>query len=308
MQLGTLQKIEDLRQIWNHEAQNFTPWLADEENISILGDAIGIEISEVEVESAVGNFSADIVAKETSTGRIIVIENQLEDTNHDHLGKIITYASGINASILIWIVKNAREEHKKAIEWLNNNMDEGIDIFLIQIELWKINDSDPAPRFNVLEQPNTWAKGVKKISHEISETMSFKLEYWTEFSEYAYQCTEFSRRYNKRKPSTDHWYSVGSGNSEFHFSFLLNTVKDVIAVECYVRDNKDLFNHFYSKKDEIESIIVEGLDWRELPDKKASRIILEKQVDLKNKDNWKEQFEWMRERGIKFYDAFKSYE
>ena len=308
MKLGTLEKIEDLRQVWKHEALNFTPWLADEDNIGILGDAIGIEISEVEVESAVGSFNADIVAKETNTGRVIVIENQLEDTNHDHLGKIITYASGINANIIIWIVKNAREEHRRAIEWLNNNMDENIDIFLIQIELWRINDSDPAPRFNVLEQPNTWAKEMKKISHEISDTMSFKLDYWTEFSEHVYQSAEFARRYNKRKPSTDHWYSVGSGNSEFHFSFLLNTIRDIIAVECYIRDNKDLFRHFYSKKDKIESIIGEELDWRELPDKKASRIIIERKVDLKDKNNWKSQFEWMRGMGIKFYDAFKSYE
>lgn len=308
MELGILERLDDLRFVWKHEAQNFTPWLAEEDNINMLGDAIGIEISEVEVESSVGNFSADIVAKETNTGRLIVIENQLEDTNHDHLGKIITYAGGINASIIIWLVKNAREEHKKAIEWLNNNMDDSIDIFLIQIELWKINDSVPAPRFNVLEQPNTWAKEVKKISHEMSDTMALKLNYWTEFSDYVFQTAEFARRFNKRKPSTDHWYSVGSGNSEYHFAFLLNTVRDVVTVECYIRDNKDLFDQFYLQKEKIESVIEQELDWRRLPDKKASRILLEKKVDLKNKNDWERQFDWMREIGIKFYDAFKSSE
>ncbi len=308
MLLGRLEKIDNLREIWEHEAHDFTPWLAEEDNINMLGDSIGLEISEVETEVPIGGFSADIVAKETNTDRIIVIENQLEDTNHDHLGKIITYASGIEASIIIWIVKNARDEHRKAIEWLNNNIDEKIDLFLIQIELWKINDSNPAPRFNVLEQPNTWAKEVKKASHEISDTMSFKLKYWTEFSEYVYQSAEFSKRYNKRKPSTDHWYSVGAGNSEYHFSFLLNTLKNIIAVECYIRDNKDLYHQFYTKKEKIEEIIGVNLDWRELPDKKASRILIEKQVDLKNMEKWRKQFEWMQDMGIKFYDAFKSVE
>ena len=141
MELGYLEKIEDLRLVWKNEAYDFTPWLAEEDNMNILGDTIGIDISEISTESSVGGFSADIVAKETGTDRIIVIENQLEDTNHDHLGKIITYASGKNASIIIWIVKNAREEHRKAIEWLNENMDENIDFFLIQIELWKIGES-----------------------------------------------------------------------------------------------------------------------------------------------------------------------
>lgn len=224
MELGNLERIEDLRLVWRNEAYDFTPWLAEEDNMSILGDAVGIEISEMTTESSVGGFSADIVAKETGTDRIIVIENQLEDTNHDHLGKIITYSSGKDASIIIWVVKNARDEHKKAIEWLNNHMDENIDFFLVQVELWKIGESAPAPRFNVLEQPNNWAKEIKKISQEKSETMSFKLDYWTAFSDYVFEQSEFSRLFNKRKPSTDHWYTVGSGSSGFHFSFLVNTV------------------------------------------------------------------------------------
>lgn len=308
MQLGTLKRIENLRLAWENEAHDFTPWLAEEDNMSILGDAIGIEISEVATESPVGGFSADIVAKETGTDRIIVIENQLEDTNHDHLGKIITYASGKDASIIIWVVKNAREEHKKAIEWLNEHMDENIDFFLVQIELWKIDNSDPAPRFNVLEQPNSWAKEIKKISQEMSETMAFKLDYWTAFSDYVFEEPEFSRLFNKRKPSTDHWYTVGSGSSEFHFSFLLNTVRNVITVECYITNNKDMFHQFYSNKEKIESIVGTTLDWRELPERKASRILIEKQVNLKDKNQWEKQFDWMKEMGIKFYKAFKSVE
>lgn len=308
IKLGNLEKIDDLRLIWKNEAYDFTPWLAEEENMSILGETIGIEISEITTESSVGGFSADIVAKETGTDRIIIIENQLEESDHDHLGKIITYASGRDASIVIWIVKNAREEHRKAIEWLNTHMDGSIDFFLIQIELWKIGDSDPAARFNIIEQPNNWAKEVKKISQELTDTMAFKLEYWTAFSDYVFKDSEFSRLYNKRKPSTDHWYSVSCGSAEYNFSFLLNTVKNVILVECYIHNNKDVFNHFYAHKDEIESIIGCQLDWRELPDRKASRILIEKAVNLKDRKQWNDQFDWFKEMGIKFYRAFKSVE
>lgn len=308
MNLGSLEKIKDLRIVWTHEALDFTPWLAEEENIAILGDTIGIEIAEVSTEAPVGGFSADIIAKEIGTDSIIVIENQLEDSNHDHLGKIITYASGINASIIIWIVRNAREEHRKAIEWLNNNMDDSISLFLIQIELWRINDSAPAPRFNILEQPNTWAKEVKKISNEMTETMIFKLDYWTAFSDYVFSESEFSKLFNRRKPSTDHWYTVAAGSSEFNFAFLLNTIRNVITVECNIPNNKDLFNRFYLNREMIESVIGIELDWKELPDKKASRILIEKGVDLKDKSSWNIQFQWMKDMGIKFYKAFKSVE
>ena len=112
-----------------------------------------------ETESAVGSFNVDIfAAEEGGTGRKIIIENQLEETNHDHLGKIITYASGKGAEVVIWIVKRARDEHKQAVEWLNQHTDKNIGFFLLEIELWKINDSLPAPKFNVVERPNDWAK------------------------------------------------------------------------------------------------------------------------------------------------------
>ena len=128
--LGTLEEIKDLRTVWPHEALDFTPWLAEEENMAILSDAIGIDITVDDTESPVGDFNVDIYAVETGTDRKIIIENQLEDTNHDHLGKLITYASGKAADIIVWVVKYAREEHKAAIEWLNNHTDDKIGFFL----------------------------------------------------------------------------------------------------------------------------------------------------------------------------------
>lgn len=131
MKLGKLEQITDLRSVWKHEAKDFTPWLAKEENLEILSEAVGIDIVVEEQESNVGDFSVDLFATEEGTGRRIIIENQLEETNHDHLGKIITYASGKEAEVIIWIVRKARDEHKQAIEWLNQHTDDKFEFFLI---------------------------------------------------------------------------------------------------------------------------------------------------------------------------------
>ena len=113
--LGKMEQISDLRAIWPHEAYDFSKWLSKEENLAMLSDSIGIDVVLEELESPVGDFSVDLYAYEEGTNRRIVIENQLEDTNHDHLGKIITYASGKGAEVVIWIVKRARDEHKHRV-------------------------------------------------------------------------------------------------------------------------------------------------------------------------------------------------
>ena len=140
--LGKMIRITDLRSVWPHEANDFTKWLAQEENLALLGDAIDIELELEERESSVGSFNVDIFAKEVGTNRRVIIENQLEDTNHDHLGKLITNASGKGAEVIVWVVKRARDEHRQAIEWLNQHTDSKIGFFLLEIELWEIGDSD----------------------------------------------------------------------------------------------------------------------------------------------------------------------
>ena len=140
--LGKLEEIRDLRKVWPHEALDFTPWLSQDENIGILADAVGLDITVDETESSVGSFNVDIFASETGTDRKIIIENQLAETDHDHLGKLITYASGKSADVVIWVVKRAREEHRAAIEWLNNHTDEKIGFFLCEIKLYRIGSSE----------------------------------------------------------------------------------------------------------------------------------------------------------------------
>lgn len=305
--LGKLEEIKDLRDVWPHEAIDFTPWLAKEENINLLAEAIGLEITVDEQESPVGDFSVDIFASETGTERKIIIENQLEDTNHDHLGKLITYASGKSANIVIWVVKHAREEHRAAIEWLNNHTDDKIGFFLCEIKLYRIGSSDPAVKFEVVEKPNDWSKEVKKSNSGMNSTEQARLDYWTAFNEYAFRNAAFAKEFKRRRPSTDHWMSLSIGSSACHISLLRLQNDSKIGVELYISDDKSLFHSLFSQKDIIEAEIGFSLDWRELPDKKASRILVLQPADLTKQSEWPNQFDWLMDSMVKMKKAFKKY-
>lgn len=302
--LGTLKKITDLRSIWPHEALNFTPWVA--ENVDLLADAVGLDITVDETESSVGDFNVDIYASETGTDRKIIIENQLEDTDHDHLGKLITYASGKGADVVIWVVKHAREEHKAAVEWLNNHTDDKIGFFLCEIKLFQIGDSQIAPSFTVVERPNDWTKEIRKTA-SANSTQQQRLEYWQAFNDYAFSDANFSRIFNKRKPTTDHWMDFSIGSSACHIAVSQIQKRKAVDVELYINDDKELFKSLFAHKDEIEKNMEMELEWKELPERKASRILIEKTVDLDDRATWPEQFDYIMDTCIKMKRAFKRY-
>lgn len=302
--LGTLKKITDLRSIWPHEALNFTPWVA--ENVDLLADAVGLDITVDETESSVGDFNVDIYASETGTDRKIIIENQLEDTDHDHLGKLITYASGKGADVVIWVVKHAREEHKAAVEWLNNHTDDKIGFFLCEIKLFQIGDSQIAPAFTVVERPNDWTKEIRKTA-SANSTQQQRLEYWQAFNDYAFTDANFSRIFNKRKPTTDHWMDFSIGSSACHIAVSQIQKRKAVDVELYINDDKELFKSLFAHKDEIEKNMETELEWKELPERKASRILIEKTVDLDDRATWPEQFDYIMDTCIKMKRAFKRY-
>ncbi|WP_330654431.1 DUF4268 domain-containing protein [Blautia sp. MSJ-19] len=304
MNLGTLKEITDLRSIWPHEALNFTPWVA--ENVDLLADAVGLDITVDETESSVGDFNVDIYASETGTDRKIIIENQLEDTDHDHLGKLITYASGKGADVLIWVVKHAREEHKAAVEWLNNHTDDKIGFFLCEIKLFQIGDSKIAPSFTVVERPNDWTKEIKKTT-SANPTQQQRLEYWQAFNDYAFSDANFSRIFNKRKPTTDHWMDFSIGSSACHIAVSQIQKRKAVDVELYINDDKELFKSLFTHKDEIEKAMEMELEWKELPERKASRILIEKTVDLDDRATWPEQFDYIMDTCIKMKKSFKRY-
>lgn len=232
-------KTVELRKVWPHEALDFTKWLSEEDNLNMLGSAVGIELELIETESSVGAFNVDIYAQEVGSGRKVIIENQLEDTNHDHLGKVITYAAGKGAEVVIWVVAHARDEHRQAIEWLNQHTDNDFGFFLVEIELWVIGDSLPAPKFNVVEQPNEWAKTIK-MSEGLSETEQTKLAYWTKYREIALDAPEFVKVFNPQKASKDHWSTLRCGTSAYHLALLIDTQRGRIGIELYVPDDKEI--------------------------------------------------------------------
>ncbi len=304
--LSVLEEVTDLRTVWEHEATDFTPWLAKEENISLLADTLGLEIAVEETESNVGDFRVDILATETGTSRKIIIENQLADTNHEHLGKLITYAAGKSAAIIIWLVKHAREEHRAAIEWLNNHTNENIGFFLCEIKLYRIGDSAPAVKFEIVEKPNDWTKEFRK-TESVSETKEKNYEYWSAFRDYAFQNKAFTQNFKRRKPSTDNWFDFGMGSSACVIRISQIRQRNELDVGIYISDNKNLFRKFFQNKEAIEKESGLEFDWRELPNKKASRIVITKKVSFDAKNEWNNQFDWLIDAMIKMKKIFVRY-
>ena len=305
-ELGRLQEV-DLREIWKHEQHGFSEWLSQEKNIELLNDEVGLTLTEIKKEVFVGSYRCDLVAIDETTGIVAIIENQLESTNHDHLGKIITYASGLEANVVIWIVKEAREEHRSAIEWLNNKTTKDISFFLIEIHAYKIGDSIPAPKFVVIEKPNEFLKITKSNndSAESNKTEAERLNFWNKFNEIL---IAKNKPFNVRKATTDHWYNIALGTSEANISITLVNKINSIGIEIYIDENKELFDKLYKLSDEIEKDLGFKMDWQRLDDKKASRIIYYiLGLDFNNHKNYNELIDEVIDKAVKIRTVFKKY-
>lgn len=282
MKLGKLAKI-DLREYWKHESLHFTQWLAQSENLEQLSDELGIDIKLIQTEAGIGKFSADILAEEEATGRRIIIENQLEPTDHSHLGQILTYAAGVEAEYLIWVVRDARDEHVQAVEWINDRTSEKVNFFLVRVELWRIGDSDPAPKFMVLVRPNNWTKSVRSGSasaaeQSLSETRLAQLDFWTQLRAHA---ASANPPLKLRTPRAQHWYDVAIGRSDCHVVLTVMFSEKKVGAELYISDSKELYREFHLRKDQIEAALGLGeVIWQELPEKKASRIRVYHEADF----------------------------
>ena len=303
MSLGKLKKIE-LREGWKHEANDFTNWLAQEENLKLLSDEIGFDIRLIQTEAKVGSFNVDILAEEENTGNKVIIENQLEITNHDHLGKLVTYASGYDARIIIWVVKDVREEHRRAIDWLNENTNEEIGFYLLKIELWQIADSPFAPKFEIVSKPNDWAKAVKNYieSSELTETKIKQLQFWEEFKNY---CKKNNSKLRFQKSHPQHWTNISIGSSECHLALTINSRENLFGCEIYISDNKDYYNKLFEKREEIEKELGQKLEWMELPGKKASRIKIVMSGFFDKEAEWEKYFEWLMITAENFQKVFQ---
>ncbi|MBQ0085810.1 MAG: DUF4268 domain-containing protein [Prevotella sp.] len=309
IQLSKIRKIE-LRECWQNEATDFTPWLAQEDNIALLAEALGFNELEVKSqEEHVGPFRADILCVEPGTDKLVLIENQLEKTDHNHLGQIMTYAAGLDTVSIIWIAEKFTEEHRAAIDWLNRITEKDFNFFGVEIELIKIGDSPAAPMFNVIAKPNGWSKDVKssssKSSDNWSDTETARYECWTNFCEYMQNNP--SKLFHPQSPSTNHWMNIAIGRSGFTLCLLLNTRDKKVGVQLYIDNDadKDKFDALFSKKDKAEEAIGSELEWGRLTGKKASVITLYRKGDFTNKSQQPELFQWLRNTIEKYVAYFK---
>jgi len=306
--LGRLEKVE-LRDFFKDEARNFTPWLAEEENLELLSETLGVDIELEDTEVKIGRFSADIVGNDRSSNRKVIIENQLEKTNHDHLGKIITYSGGKDAGIVIWICKKIQQEHRSALDWLNEISTEDYSFFGIEMELWKIGNSEPAPKFSIVVSPNDWSKTVKATTsqtRDISQTKLLQKEFWTEVCDYMSDNSTL----NIRSPRPQHWQDFSIGKPWAHVSLTVNTQKNILGCETYIwnTDNdNERFHKLMNLKNEIEDEIGFTFDWQELEGKKSSRIITTREANIKNRDDWDEYIKWCSDMVVKFHKVFSKH-
>ncbi len=304
--LGRLEPV-NLREYWQDEARDFTNWLAEEQNLGLLSDALGMELELEGVEVAVGPYKADIVARDVSSDIRVVIENQLEKTNHDHLGKVLTYASGLDATTMIWIAKEFSEEHRRAFDFINEQASPNLQCYGIEIELWRIRESAPAPNFKIISRPNDYTSEIKAdaTSSELTEANALYLDLWNGFKQF---CVENGTFLKIRKPRPQHWFSISVGRSKFHISLTASTQHRRIGCEVYIRGKnaKAAFKLLEEKKGQIENI-TGALDWQELPNKQNCRIVLFKhEIDVRDRNNWQDTFKWFKDNAEKFHKAFSS--
>ena len=306
MEIGKLKEV-DIRNLWKHEQYDFSEWLSHEENIEELNNILGMTLTDVSKEVYVGSYRCDLVAIDESTGIKVIIENQLESSNHDHLGKIITYASGLDAQVVVWLVTRAKSEHRSAIEWLNNNTNSEINFFLIELHAYKIGDSLPAPYFEVVEKPNDFIKSTKinGDKSDLNKSQSERLEFWNRFNELL---IERGKPFNIRKATTDHWYDVALGTSDAHISINLVNKDSLVVIDVYINNNKDLFDKLFETKNQIESELGFNLVWDRIDNGKASRIKYRiKGLNFDDHSNYDELMNEIIDTAIKMRDIFKKY-
>lgn len=302
---GLLKKVKNVRNYWPREDTDFTPWLGSEENISILGDAIGLELEVLEQERNVGPFRADILCKNTADNTYILIENQLSKTDHSHLGQLFTYAAGLDAVTLIWIVETFTEEHRAALDWLNRITDDKFQFFGIEIELWTIGDSPPAPKFNIVSKPNDWSKTVKESAEvsrsKLSPWQELQVEFWRSFGDHI---DSVNAPFKRPKPYPSLWVGYGVGKSGTGMIVAFSQKETLVYVEVK-KDRTGWFEQLASHKDEIEADLGYSLDWQEREGTKQSRAQISQELDMTNQDNWPAAIEWMLEHMAKIKTAFK---
>lgn len=313
--LGRLEKVEN-RDVWKSESADFTPWLAEEQNLKLLAETIGIELELEAKEKNVGPFRADILCKNTFNEEWVLIENQLERTDHVHLGQLLTYAAGLQAVTIVWIAQNFTEEHRAALDWLNNMTNEHVNFFGLEIEVWRIGDSLKAPKFNVVSKPNDWNKTVAAGAQEISKNSLtpakiLQLEFWTAFRAFSDGRT---KNLSLTKALPQHWMNIAIGKGGVKMAAIASLWDSIsqsydsneLRVELNLENNesKEYFQVLENEKNEIEAEIGQPTYWHNPVNARSCRIYVQKSVNLEDRDDWPAQHQWLLDNLELFYKVF----
>lgn len=284
----TISKIQrvPLREVWKHEAHDFTTWL--EENLDVVNDAVDLSLSSAEREQAAGSFSVDLVAEDES-GNPVVIENQLEKSNHDHLGKLLTYLVAIGAKTAIWIVSEPRPEHVSTISWLNESS--SASFYLLKVEAIRIGDSPSAPLLTLVVGPSEENREIGETKKELAERYSIRHRFWTQLLKKAAKATNL---YISVSPSQSNWIATGAGKSGLRYKYTVS--QHGATAELYIdrgkeseTENENYFDELFSSREEIDAAFGEPLDWQRLESSRACRI--RKQIDVggyRDEEKWSE--------------------
>lgn len=305
--LGKLEPVA-LREVWSNEASDFTPWLTNEENLNTLAEALGIsELVLENTEVYVGDFKLDILC--TDGDENVVIENQLEKTNHDHLGKILVYAAGIGAKKIIWIAESFRQEHMAALQFLNENTTEKLNFFGVEIKVWKIGDSLFAPQFEVVVKPNGWTKSAReqaRITANTSPTEQLQLRFWTALVEHL---SKNAPNIRPQRPHPKHWLVIPIGRSGFQLNPKVHTREHQLGVELWIScpQAKQHFSNLFAQKEQIENQLDFELDWQELPNSSSCARIATwyHGADIENEHRWEKYFDWLTRKIVKMNEVLR---
>jgi len=301
--LGRLAAV-DLREVWSNEACDFTPWLAEAENVALLGETIGIELEVEAQEKGVGPFRADILCKDTASGDWVLIENQLERTDHVHLGQLLTYAAGLKARTIVWVAKRFTEEHRAALDWLNEITDDRFHFFGLEVEAWRIADSPAAPKFNVVSKPNEWSRQVvenaaRAAEGNLSETKRLQMEFWTGFRE---RCERAGKPFRTTNPGPYNWMNVAIGRSGFHLAGVVSLLSEdagydegELRAELVITHERatEFFALLQQQQTAIESEFGEPLIWYGPEGVKMRKAFVRRAAQLQDKATWPELWQWL---------------
>lgn len=295
-----------LREKWNHEASEFTPWL--EKNIQTLGEALGMDLEVVGREVPVGDFSLDLLARDLGSSRTVVIENQLTQTDHDHLGKLLTYAAGFNASIVVWISEEVRDEHRQAMEWLNQRTDTETQFFTVVVEVLQIDNSKPALDFKLVVFPNEWQKSKKQKPSTNPSSRSEKYKSYTQMLIDELREKHKFTGARAGQPYNSYTFSSGIRGIGYGVQFARGD-KVFTYVNIYedVQSNRlDLFDALEKQKGKIESDFGSPLEWNRVEEQQRSRVAVSHDGSIELSDDELEGIrEWHIKNLLKLKEVFQ---